>query len=120
VKARQPKIDAQKKRPKAPAVILRRMSLRYGLSAVILGSEQPREEPPGMPMGGPCMGMPMMQMMMSDPKTRAQMMEIHGHIDEGDGRVDGEACSGVGAKQVTNQAFPNKVLVPKAFASRRL
>jgi hypothetical protein len=36
---------------------------------------------PGM-MGGPggMMEMPMMQMMMSDPKTRGQMMEIHGRM----------------------------------------
>jgi hypothetical protein len=36
---------------------------------------------PGM-MGGPggMMNMPMMQMMMNDPKTRGQMMEIHGRM----------------------------------------
>jgi len=35
---------------------------------------------PGRMMPGGMMEMQMMQMMMSDPKTRAQMMEIHGRM----------------------------------------
>ena len=40
--------------------------------------------PTGMMPGG-FIDMQFMQMMMSDPKTRARMMEIEGHMMEGDG-----------------------------------